>query len=258
MLREIYPKISCVTVTKGRTECVKRCINCYLQQTYPNKELIILTQGNLEINVQDHDDILLFPVLPSLSLGALRNISCEVASGEFICQWDDDDLYHPVRVMAQYKAIMSDPCNIASAYSCFLKVFDGELYVCDWSGEGKILSQYLPGSIMFYKTTNLYPEIGDQCHVQEDLNVLGKLLNRGKVAPISDPMHYLYMYHGANTYSLEHHRLTLLTNSGKKVMSMEQLLQIQPCLEQVLQAMGLHQKVTVKSLDGDAFVWGPK
>lgn len=274
MLRDTFPKISCVMVTSGRADHVKRSTMCYLRQTYPNRELVVISQGDEQANVfirrflggLNREDILFFPALPLLSLGALRNVSCEVASGELVCQWDDDDLYHPARLMTQYKAIRSDNQSVASAYVAFLKGFSnrGELYVCNWFGEGRALSQYLPGSVMFHKQcffqakSRLYPEMGDQCHVQEDLNVLGKLLARGKVVPVFDPMHYLYLYHGTNTYDLAHHQLTLLTNSGKTIMPVEKLLEMQPCLENVLQAMGCHQPLTVKSLEGVAFTWHPK
>lgn len=274
MLRDVYPKISCVMVTSGRVAHVKRSTACYLRQTYPNRELVVISQGDEQANASigqflvglGRDDILFFPSLSSLSLGALRNVSCEIASGELVCQWDDDDLYHPTRLMAQYKAIHSDNQSVASAYVAFLKGFSdcGELYVCNWSGEGRALSQYLPGSVMFHKQcffqarSRLYPETGEQCHVQEDLNVLGKLLARGKVIPVFDPLHYLYLYHGTNTYSLAHHQLTLLTNSGKTIMPLEKLLEMQSCLENVLQEMGCHQSLTVKSLDGIAFTWHPK
>jgi len=35
------PMISAVMCTYGRFSCVERAMNCFLQQTYPNKELII-------------------------------------------------------------------------------------------------------------------------------------------------------------------------------------------------------------------------
>ena len=35
------PKVSAVMCTYGRFECVERAVNCFLNQTYQNKELII-------------------------------------------------------------------------------------------------------------------------------------------------------------------------------------------------------------------------
>ena len=269
---EVYPKISCVMTTTGRVEHVKRSVGCYLRQTYHPRDLTILSQGNEVDNAaigtyleqMGRDDIRFFAVSPRLTLGAMRNLSCEIAPGELICQWDDDDLYHPVRIMSQYRAIRSEGQSVGSAYSAFLKYFahTGEIYWCNWKGENRPLSRYLPGSVMFYKRffylagSRLYPETGSQCHVEEDLNVLGKLLAHGKVVPIYDALHYLYIYHGTNTYDLKHHQLTLLTTSGKFVMSVEELLQNRTHLEKSLQTMGLSQPLKIRSLAGDAFLTG--
>jgi glycosyltransferase involved in cell wall biosynthesis len=273
-MRDVFPLISCVMVTAGRVEHVKRSVACYLQQTYAPRDLVILSQGGENENAAiqvfldqvGRKDILFFPASPCLSLGALRNLACEIATGELVCQWDDDDLYHPVRMMTQYRAIISESRGVASAYSAFLKCFadSGEVYWCNWYGEGRPLSRLLPGSVMFYKKyfyeagSKLYPEVGPQCHVEEDLNVLGKLFAYGKVVPILDGLHYLYIYHGNNTYHLAHHRLAILTTSGKLVMSVEELLQNRLVLENTLQVMGLTQPLKVRSLEGDAFIWHPK
>ena len=42
------PKVSCVTVTTGRVDLLKKAIHCYVYQTYKNRELVILAQGNFD------------------------------------------------------------------------------------------------------------------------------------------------------------------------------------------------------------------
>ena len=42
---------------------------------------------------------------PKLSLGALRNISVSKASGQYFCQWDDDDWYSMHRLEEMYHSI---------------------------------------------------------------------------------------------------------------------------------------------------------
>jgi len=88
MIRDLASKVSCVTVTSGRVEHVKSSTHCYLSQTYPNRELIILSQGDENSNqaISDYvsslgrDDILFLSASPSLTLGAMRNSSCELAN----------------------------------------------------------------------------------------------------------------------------------------------------------------------------------
>ncbi len=131
MLKEPVPKVSCVMVTCGRVQHVIRAIRCFLHQTYPNRELVIVSQGSPEVNEQIHryvrslqrSEVRFYDAPQRLSLGAMRNLSCEIAFGDIICQWDDDDLYHPTRVADQYKALISYSKHIASAFSKFLKYY---------------------------------------------------------------------------------------------------------------------------------------
>ena len=270
MIRYELPKISCLMVSTGRVDHVPRSTMCYLNQTYPHKELIVLSQGSAEDNVAireqlgDRDDIKFFVAPSRLTLGAMRNLSCELASGDVLCQWDDDDLYHPTRIMDQYKALCADSRNVASASSKFLKYFShtNDLYWCDWWGEGVPSSRFLCGSVMFRKSifhkhnSMLYPESGNQCHVEEDLNVLNKLLEAGKVVSYGNGHHYLYAYHGENTYALSHHLLAIETESGKEVAGVNELLTNRILLEDTLRSMGVGF-VSVRSLDEVAFTYNP-
>jgi hypothetical protein len=207
-----------------------------------------------------------FEASSRLTLGAMRNLACELASGEVICQWDDDDFYHPTRLTDQYRSLQADSRNVASASTRFLKYFaqTQELYWCDWWGEGVPSSQFLCGSVMFHKQvfhkhkSLLYPESGDQCHIEEDWNVLFKLLDAGRVVPYGLGHHYLYSYHNENTYSLDHHLLTLDIHSGKEVVGVEELLSNRSLLEITLQLMGFDQLAHVKSLEEVAFTYEPQ
>jgi glycosyltransferase involved in cell wall biosynthesis len=231
------PKMSCVMVTNGRHELVKKSIRCYMQQTYLNKNMVVLSQGSVEQNaVIEHylkslgrPDIFFMTAPRDICFGMMRNTSVEIATGDIICQWDDDDLYHPDRLMTQYKALRADSRNIASLYCDFLKYYmtAGELYWCDWTGESVPLHRLLCGSVMFYKRAFgmfnvFYPQAGEQCHVEEDLNVLRKLQTKGTIVPVQAGWQYVYVYHGANVYDLGHHNLTLDTRSGKFIMGARQ------------------------------------
>ena len=49
-------------------------------------------------------DIRVVYIGPGVSLGAARNLTVDTARGAYVCQWDDDDLYHPERLRIQYEA----------------------------------------------------------------------------------------------------------------------------------------------------------
>ena len=264
------PKISCVMVTSGRFEHLKKSLQCYLNQTYKNREMVIISQGNDEANCKiEHyistlglDDITFIKAPQSLTLGSMRNLSIEVAVGDIICQWDDDDLYHQDRIITQYRELRKNSANIASVYSSFLKYFknSAEVYWCDWSGEPILSHKFLCGSVMFFKKAFhmynvFYPETGGQCHVEEDLNVLEKLTHKGDVVPVHDGNQYVYVFHGENTYDIEHHKLTLDTKWGKLVLDKNELLDRKKLIETTFNNTGMKETVFVRSKDEIAFTY---
>ena len=231
--------------TKGRVDKVARSIRCYAKQRYPNKELIILSQGTPEENAKISEMSHLIEAPITLSLGAMRNALIELSTGELICQWDDDDLYDSERLMTQYKAIRSEDA-IASLYTQFIKYFEttGDMYWIDWSQEHNYSHRFLCGSIMFFKhlfyehNNLLYPEIGLQSDVEEDLNILEKLMIKGKIAGVSQGYQYIYSYHGGNTYNLAHHELGIDTSWKKVLKSAAELRKEQDFLTNNLQQYG--------------------
>lgn len=89
--------------TRGRPQFVKEAVACWMRQTYPRRELIV---------VDDRDS----PSFPHglqlegaqyhlldrrLSIGAKRNIACARSAGEVILHWDDDDWSAPSRIEDQ-------------------------------------------------------------------------------------------------------------------------------------------------------------
>lgn len=273
MISDYLPKISCVCVTKNRLDLLKKSIDCYIKQNYQNKELIIVSQDSDEnfkqikeyLNIVKRSDISLFQVPDYVSLGSLRNTSIEIAKGDLICQWDDDDLYHPDRLITQFQAIRKNAKNLASIYCDFLKFFvhAQELYWCDWCGKHDYSHKFLCGSIMFYKKAFhmfdiFYPECGPESDRQEDLNVLEKILSKGTIAPIVAGYQYIYVYHGKNTYEIEHHKLTLDDRWGFKVFNKEELFKNKDLLENTFKILGLNQKIKVCSLTETVFEYDPE
>lgn len=259
-----FPKISCLTVTTGRDDLLKKSIRCYLNQTYPQKELIVVSQGDPETNgrIKNHilslnrEDIVLVEAPQDLSLGAMRNLSVELATASIVCQWDDDDLYHPHRMMAQYHALLSKE-TVASLYNQHLKYFveSKEIYWCDWSFERPLWRTLLCGSIMFYKEifhkldNHLYPETGRQSDREEDMHVLQRLSKIGNLSSVNYGHHYVYVFHGNNVYDRKHHELAL----QKRLFDFRELEAKKDLLFKTFDILEIEKGVQVKSQDGVVF-----
>lgn len=93
--------------TYGRFLCVERALNCFLSQTYPEKELIIFNT-DIEQPYVDHGCVLgSLGVLivnngtdmetgqPYKNVGAIRRDALRFAGGTHVVTWDDDDIFLP-------------------------------------------------------------------------------------------------------------------------------------------------------------------
>jgi hypothetical protein len=94
-----YPKVSVITPTY-RKALLKRCIENYEIFDYPNKELVIVFNGNelpdaSELGISERNDITLTYVPSDLFAGAALNIGHIAATGRYFFRVDDDDYYGP-------------------------------------------------------------------------------------------------------------------------------------------------------------------
>ena len=226
------PLVSCLMVTRDRLNLAKRAIGCFANQAYPNRELVIVTDGTsrygrlLEQYAQRMDArVQLVQVEDTgLSLGALRNASLEAASGEVVCQWDDDDCFHPDRVATQLDYMRSTRSRACLLTDHFQFLHDDQALVwVDWALGGKSgRDQLLPGTVMMYADARFrYPESGPFARRGEDTALLNSLCDQVPVAGLRGQGHlYLYTYHGSNTFDREHHhRMAIFSRPVAQLVS---------------------------------------
>ncbi|WP_353905581.1 glycosyltransferase [Pedobacter sp.] len=111
-----FPLISCICVTDNRVEMLYKCIISFEQQNYPNKELVISypqTDYKTQQFVQHLLDYRSVPIIgvkrdKNESIGMARNNAIAIATGVYVCMWDDDDLYEESRLIVQYTTLNSD------------------------------------------------------------------------------------------------------------------------------------------------------
>jgi glycosyltransferase involved in cell wall biosynthesis len=209
-------KISCLTVTLDRLDLLKKSIQCFCDQTYLSKELVIVSDGKKEFKnaVRDHvhalerkDIKLVFLEASHYTLGMLRNISMEAAEGDIICQWDDDDMYHPERLACQVECMLrkqAQACFLTDQL-CYFSV-SNKLYWVDWCSGGQ-RNSIIPGTMMMFKKKQIrYPESGAFAKAGEDTIFFNKINISMKIARLSNCGYlYVYTYHGKNTYQQQHH-----------------------------------------------------
>jgi glycosyltransferase involved in cell wall biosynthesis len=105
--RRPEPLVSCIMPTADRRPWVVRAIAYFRRQDYPNRELVILDDGEDRVGdvVPDDSRIRYVPLESRLVLGEKRNRACELARGEVIVHWDDDDWQAPHRLRYQVQEL---------------------------------------------------------------------------------------------------------------------------------------------------------
>ena len=91
-----FPLISAKCITYGRVEMLEESLYSFLQQDYPNKEMIIVNDYPLQTLVFDHPEVKVYNISHTFpTIGDKENFATELCNGEIICQWDDDDVALP-------------------------------------------------------------------------------------------------------------------------------------------------------------------
>jgi glycosyltransferase involved in cell wall biosynthesis len=208
-------KISCLTITKlSRIHLLRRCLKSYSWQSFDVnwRELIVVHHDGrrctnaikkLLAEYEIEAKIIEAPVGP---LGQLRNLSIEHAAGDILCQWDDDDFFHPDRLKIQ-SAPFNNADYMATSLSKQLYWFfnTNNLYIRSGGKEG------IHGTLMFRNDLDL--RYDPLMFRGEDTKLIQDILIKDAfgICCINDhPELYVRTFHGLNTWDYDHHHKRLI------------------------------------------------
>lgn len=117
--RRSMPLVSCVMPTADRRDMARRAIDYFRRQDHPARELVILDDGDDPIADMIPPDprIRYLAGERRMVLGAKRNALCELAHGDVVLHWDDDDWTASHRVsyqLAELQRSGADVCGTSS------------------------------------------------------------------------------------------------------------------------------------------------
>jgi glycosyltransferase involved in cell wall biosynthesis len=195
--------VACLCVTYKRLPFLKQAVQCFLQQTYSPRRLVIVYGADDPETVQfvesEIDDARIRRVrvdsTKRIPLGELRNISLKNADAPLVAQWDDDDWHAPRRLELQVKTLRKN----RGADACILQrwmIFDArsrKIYLST--------SRYWEASILAWRDKlPEYPPL----RRSEDTAVVDQLVQRNAVVLLDRPELYIYTFHGGNTWNARH------------------------------------------------------
>lgn len=202
---KIAPLVSCLMVTRGDRPTIRHALECYRRQTYENRELTIaVDRQNYEavsalVSAAGIGGASLFAVDADLTLGDCRNMAIARARGEILIQWDDDDLYDPLRIAVSVAALTRPPTAAALLAR----------WLVWWPARGlaAISGRRLwEGSIALWREHALaYPSMARG----EDTFVTECIAKSCEIATVDAPLLYIYVVNGNNTFDMEHHERIL-------------------------------------------------
>ena len=209
-LTTAQPLISCIMPTHNRRSFISLALNCFSEQSYANRELIVVDDGSDSV-----EDLLVgHPQLriqysrlhEKLSIGAKRNLACKLAQGSIIAHWDDDDWYGPDRLEYQSAPILRGEADLTGLIHHHAFEISAEQF---WEISSALHRRMYVGNIhggtlMFRKDLLeegvRYPSIS----LAEDAAMVQQLVQRKKnLLALPDLGMFLYMRHDNNTWKFK-------------------------------------------------------
>lgn len=120
-----FPLVSILTPTYNRRAFIPWSRKCLEKQDYPLSriEWIILDDGSdpIEDLVKDLPCVRYYREEEKMNIGRKRNRLNQLATGDYIVAWDDDDFYPPTRISHAVAELIKNPkATIAGASECYM------------------------------------------------------------------------------------------------------------------------------------------
>jgi glycosyltransferase involved in cell wall biosynthesis len=248
----------------GRLDYFKQSYRCYVEQLYPNKELVVVTDAGQEYKdqiteiVSGRNDVKLVFLTGRYNLGALRNISMSMCDGEVFVQWDDDDFNMPNRLKVQYWWLAKSGKSVCYLGDQLHYYFPTkQLFWEDWwehQSSHTIRYGLVPGTLMAYRDgfTSRYPSAGKHAKAGEDSVLSDSLVDKDCVTLLNGRGDMqIYSYHGNNVWDLDHH----LHISEWRSHDIRFMNQNRKRICDTLRYMNFSDTVRVMGRDGLAFIY---
>lgn len=254
-----------MVTSAGRLDCFKRSLNCYRDQLYSNRELVIVNDGPADYQKEIAEQVagspdvrLVFLKGGKYTLGALRNISMAVCQGDIWVQWDDDDFNTPERLSVQYSFLSRKPqakiCYLTDQLHYYFPT--RELYWEHWmkfQSSGYKRYGLIPGTGMARRGVQArYPSAGQHAASGEDSVFACWLLDQNEqYVELLDGRGYMqvYSYHGKNVWNLHHHAEI----SRCRSMSVDHMRQHRERICETIEYMKFEGGIKVMGREGLAF-----
>lgn len=192
------PLIS-VIVSTNRPDQLSHVKEQFARQTYPNKELIILTHG-FEV-----EECLFAPA--NASLGTCLNTLVSHSNGKLVAKFDDDDLYLPDYLLDQYLAMWDNHAEVVGKAANYIYFSSTNVLALRRAQTTNQFTRFVAGAtLMAHKEVFEKFPFADVTR-GEDTDFLRRLESAGVPVFSTNQFNFIVMRHGAHTWSTADHLL---------------------------------------------------
>jgi glycosyltransferase involved in cell wall biosynthesis len=199
------PLVSCIMPTYDRRRFVPQAIKYFLQQDYPNRELIVVDDGTEPAgDLIPQDPSIRYTRLPKKqSIGAKRNLACETARGDIILCWDDDDWYAPHRISYQVTPLLHGKADVTGLdQSLLLSLPTRQFWAYTSQLHARLFVQgIVGGTLAFWKRLWSQGVRFPNASLAEDATFLQILMRRGaRLERLANAGMFVYVRHANNSW----------------------------------------------------------
>lgn len=172
-IAEETPKVSVICPTYNRHDLHENLYLAFTMQTYRNKELLVLDDSTTPSPFFStlEDKRVKYVHQPRASIGSKRNTLCDMASGEIIAHFDDDDFYAPSYLEKMVKMLGQADLVKLSKWLAW-RERDGTLW--EWDTRILDVTHYVvSGRNNQMTTTPLKSDIGSEESAYVEKNIWG-------------------------------------------------------------------------------------
>jgi hypothetical protein len=200
---QVGPKVTCVMPTYNRRGFVERSIRLFLAQDYPNRELVIVDDGEDDVSDLVPPDGAVRHVRLSrrTTIGEKRNLVADETDGDLLVQWDDDDWYGPARLSRQVAPLVAGRADLTAIQKSWLADLDDRTFFRRRVLPRRVTDALALGTLAL--TTDLWRRSRRYPHASklEDLTMFLRATDLGaRVESVANDGIYVYVRHGANSW----------------------------------------------------------
>lgn len=190
-------KISAMMITRGRAEYAREAFDCFMGQTYADKNLIILDDSeDPSFPGGICNEWVRYFTSSTRAIGAKRNEAAALCDGAVIAHWDSDDLSAPDRLEIQMKRLYETDVAVCGLNSMLFHAED----IDKWGRYCGHLTYAIGTSLMYrLEWWKLHPFKDGKNNIGEDNKFADEARENGRIVCFDGGQMMIARIHSGNT-----------------------------------------------------------